>query len=57
MISNPQQDAEEQQTIRENELRQDLRIIEDDIANLKEERDKILIKLGRCMVERIDDEN
>jgi NADH:ubiquinone oxidoreductase subunit D len=57
MISNPQQDAEEQQTIRENELRQDLRIIEDDIANLKEKRDKILIELGRCMVERLDDEN
>jgi len=57
MISNPQQDAEEEKTTLENGLRQDLGNIEDDIANLKEKRDKILIKLGRCMVERIDDEN
>mgnify|MGYP003649390832 CR=1 FL=1 len=53
----PKQSAEEEQTARENALRKDLGNIEDDIANLKDQRDKILFKLGRCMVKRIDDEN
>lgn len=56
MKTNPKQAAEEEQTTRENALRRNLKEIEDDIERMERNRKQVLMDLGRCMVERIDEE-
>ena len=50
------QTKEDDQTAKENKLRKALRDSEEAMIKLKKEQEEILMNLGLCMVERMDEE-
>ncbi len=56
MTTSPEQDKEDTQTAKENALRDRLRLVEQKLEMTLKFKADILIELGECMVERMDDE-